>query len=98
MAAKSQRPKHRDVALSSLNVAVEAVNFAKELSGVKPAKAVIGTVSVILTMIGVSFLSVCVKRLQDEMELGHYGQESTRRIMSSLGWPAPMSVPRSGGD
>jgi len=51
MSTNSQRPKHRDAALSSLNVAVEGVNLAKELSGVTPAKAVFGTVSVILTMI-----------------------------------------------
>jgi len=69
----SQQPKHRD-ALSLLNAAVAALNLAKELSSVTPAKAVFGTVGVILTMIRVSFLLACVERLQDETGLGHDGQ------------------------
>jgi len=74
MATKSQQSNRRDVALSSLNAAVQAVNLAKELSSVTPAKAVFGTVSVILTMIRVSFHPVCVERLRDEMDLGHDDQ------------------------
>jgi len=74
MATKSQQSNRRDVALSSLNAAVQAVNLAKELSSVTPAKAVFGTVSVILTMIKVSFLTVCVERLRDEMDIGHDDQ------------------------
>jgi len=74
MDPKSQRPKHRDVAFSSLNAAVEALNLAKELSSFTPAKAVFGTVSAILTIIRVSFLPVCVERLRDEMDLGHDDQ------------------------
>ena len=58
MEAKSQRPKGRDRTFSSINVAIEAVNLAKEVSSITPAKAVFGTVSVLLTMIRVrSFLS-----------------------------------------
>jgi len=68
MATKSQQSNRRDVALSSLNAAVQAVNLAKELSSVTPAKAVFGTVSVILAMIRVSFLSFRVERLRDEMD------------------------------
>jgi len=74
MATNSKRPKRRDVALSSLNAAVAAVNLAKELSSVTPAKAVFGTVGVILAMIRVSFLLVCIERSQDEMDLGHDDQ------------------------
>jgi len=55
MTDKSQRPKERDGALSSLNVAIEGLNLAKELSSITPAKAVFGSVSVLLTMIRVSF-------------------------------------------
>jgi len=55
MDTKPQRSKHQDIALSSLNAAIEALNLAKELSGVTPAKAVFGTAGVILTMIRVSF-------------------------------------------
>jgi len=75
MATRSQQPNRQDIALSSLNAAVEAMNLAKELSSVTPAKAVFGTVSVILRMIRVGFLLVqCVGRLQDDMLPGHDDQ------------------------
>ena len=38
----------------ALNAAIEAMNLAKELSSITPAKAVFGSVSVVLTMIRVS--------------------------------------------
>ena len=53
MAANSQRPSGRDSVLSSLNAAIEVLNLAKEVSSVTPAKAVFGSVSVLLTMIRV---------------------------------------------
>jgi len=58
MATKSQRPNCRDAALSSLNAAVEALNLAKELSSVAPAKAAFGSVGVLLVMIRVGFLFI----------------------------------------
>jgi len=67
MATTSQRTNRRDIALSSLNAAVEALNIAKEAVSITPAKAVFGTVSVILKMIRVSFLLACVERLQDDI-------------------------------
>ena len=70
MEAKSQRPKGRDGAISALNVAIETLNLAKELSSITPAKAVFGSVSVILTMIKVSLLFF-VDWLQAEMHLGN---------------------------
>jgi len=45
------RQKRRDDALSLLNVAIEAMNLAKEVSSFTPAKAVFGSVSALLTMI-----------------------------------------------
>lgn len=51
MASKSQQSKTRDGALSTLNVAVEALNLAKEVTSITPAKAVFGAVSTLLTMI-----------------------------------------------
>jgi len=57
MDTKSQRPKGRDGALSSLNVVIEALNLAKEISGITPAKAAFGSVGVLLTMIRVRFRS-----------------------------------------
>ena len=45
--------KRRDDALSLLNVAIEVMNLAKEVSSITPAKAVFGSVSALLTMIRV---------------------------------------------
>jgi len=55
MAAKFQRPKGRNGVLSSLSVAIDALNLAKEVSSITPAKAAFGTVSSLLTMIRVRF-------------------------------------------
>ena len=57
METRSQQPKGRDGAISSLNAAIEAMNLAKEDSSITPAKAVFGSVSVLLTMIKVRSLS-----------------------------------------
>jgi len=56
MNTKSRRPKEQGRILSSLNVAIEATNLAKEFSSITPAKAVFGSVCVLLTMIRVRFL------------------------------------------
>ena len=56
MATGPQRPKNRDGTLSSLNGAIEAMNLAKEISVITPAKAVFGSVSFLLTMIRVRYL------------------------------------------
>ena len=49
----SRRPKHQDRALSLLSAAIEAMNLAKEVSSMTPAKAVFGSVSILLAMIRV---------------------------------------------
>ena len=59
MAEKSKRPKGRDGVLFSLNVAIDGLNIAKELSSITPATAVFGSVSILLTMIKVRFLLCC---------------------------------------
>jgi hypothetical protein len=56
MDTNSQR--HLDAALSLLDAAIEAMNLAKEASGATPAKAIFGSVSIILTMIRVSLLPI----------------------------------------
>jgi hypothetical protein len=56
MDPNAPRPNRRDNALSSLNVAIEGVNLAKEILSMTPAKAVFGSVSVILAMIRVGFI------------------------------------------
>ena len=59
MATKSQRPKGREGALSLLNAAIEAINFAKEASSITPAHAAFGAAGVLLTMIRVRSLLFC---------------------------------------
>ena len=72
MVTKPQRTKRQDNALPLLNAAVEAMNLAKEISSMTPAKAVFGSVSILLTMIRVRFSSSPVRyrgftRNQDSM-------------------------------
>jgi hypothetical protein len=55
-----RRQKRRDIVLSSLNVAIEASNLAKEFCGITPAKPVFGSFSVILTMIRVNLSTLFV--------------------------------------
>ena len=59
---KTQRPKGRDGVLSTLNVAIEVLTLAKEVSSITPAKAAFGSVSALLTMIRVCFLAVLADR------------------------------------
>ena len=56
MDANSQQQKRQENILSLLNVAIEAVNLAKEVTSATPAKAVFGSVSAILSMIRVCLL------------------------------------------
>ena len=54
MENESQQPKDRNGVVSALNGFIEVFNLAKEISSNTPAKAVFGSVSVILAMIRVS--------------------------------------------
>jgi len=74
MQTESQRPKGKDQTISSLNVAIEGLNLAKEVSSITPAKAVFGSASILLTMIKVSFLPFCDEVSQTNTWLGHHGQ------------------------
>jgi len=58
MATKSQQPNRRDVAFSSLNTAVEALNLANGVSSVTQAKAAFASVATLLVMIRVRFLLI----------------------------------------
>jgi len=62
MAAKPQRPKGRDGALSSLNGAIQIVNLVKEDSRIAQAKAALASVGVLLAIIIVGFLLVLIDR------------------------------------
>ena len=48
--------KSQDRVLSSLNMAIEALNLAKEISSITPAKTAFGSVSALLAIIRVRFL------------------------------------------
>ena len=61
--AKSQRPKGQDGALSSLDVAIEALSPAKDISGVTLAKIAFDSVDT-LTTIMVHFFQFCLLRQQ----------------------------------
>jgi hypothetical protein len=51
----AQRRKRREIVLSSLDVAIEASNLAKEFCSITPARPVFASFSAILTMIKVDF-------------------------------------------
>ena len=53
MDANSKRQKRKENALSLLDVAIGALNLAKDVCGIPPAQAVFGSVSILLTMIRV---------------------------------------------
>ena len=59
MDANSKRPKGRDGALSSLNVAIDSINLAKDIVDIAPARAAFGSVIALLTMIRVCFFLFC---------------------------------------
>lgn len=75
MDAKSQVSKGRDRALSALNVAIDAMNIAKDIS----AQAVFGSLSVLLTVIRVHSLLFCGDVVPIHVYLGLYSQRTGLR-------------------
>jgi hypothetical protein len=51
----AQRQKRREIVLSSLNVAIETSNLAKESCSIAPVKPVFSSLNVILTTVRVGF-------------------------------------------
>jgi len=45
--SKVQRPKRREEVISSLDLAIDGLNVAKELASITPAKAVFGSASIV---------------------------------------------------
>ena len=72
MADKSKQLKGHDGVLSSLDVAINGLNLAKELSSITPAKAVFGSVSILLTMIKVRLLLCHNETSRIHMQSGHH--------------------------
>ena len=96
MDADPHRQRRRGNALPLLNAAIEAMNLAKEVSSVTPAKAVFGSVSAILAMIRVRFLLFYDGELR--VHVVTRIPWPTKLIMSTSGYPAPMCVePSTGG-
>ena len=56
METKSQQPEEREGLISTLNGFIEVLNLAKEVASNTPAKAVFGSVIVILATVRVSRL------------------------------------------
>ena len=50
---RNQLEKYRDNVISSLNMAIEVLNLAKEVSSIMPAEAVFGSISTLLVLIKV---------------------------------------------
>ena len=79
MADNSQQPKGQDGLLSSLNVAIDGLNLAKEISSVTPAKAVFGSVAILLAMIRVCSLLFYDEVCEVHTLAGHNGQRARLR-------------------
>ena len=73
MEAESQQPERREVTMSALNEAIEALNPVK-VSSFPPARAVFGSVTVLLTFIRVCFLLSRHDLLRVHTQLGLGGE------------------------
>ena len=63
MASDSQQQKGRDSTLSKLNLAIDTLSLAKDVSTIAPAQAAFGAVCALLTVLRVIVLLVCVDGL-----------------------------------
>ena len=55
MQSQSQRPNEREGVISALNAAIDGLNVARDALSIPGVKAVLGIVTIILTMIKVCF-------------------------------------------
>ena len=55
MDKNSRRQQRQENVISSLNMAIEGLNLTKDILSITPAKAVCGSVSLVLAMIRVRF-------------------------------------------
>lgn len=70
MEPKSQRPKDREGVISTLNTAIGALNSAEKTPSTTPAKAVFGSVAVLLRTIRVYLLLFYNDSFQIYIQLG----------------------------
>jgi hypothetical protein len=79
MTTTPQQPQGGDGTISTLNVAIEALNLANEVSGITPAKAVFGSVSILLAIIRVRFPLPYGNGCPFHVTLGLYGKRKGKR-------------------
>lgn len=76
MYTESPQPEGGDGILSVLNVSIEALNLAKEVASITPAKAVFGSVCALLAMIRVCFHPLCEIKPLVHIYPGHHDQRT----------------------
>ena len=76
MASESQRSSGRDNTLSALNLTIDALNLAKDLSTIAPAQAAFSAVVALLTVIRVFVLLLCGDELPIHTSPGLRGQRT----------------------
>ena len=72
MTTNPQRPRGRD-GLPLLNVAIQTLNLAKEVSSIAPAKVIFGSVSILLAMIIVRSLLYWADEFEIHVHPEHHG-------------------------
>ena len=79
MSTSAQPPKRRNNLISSLDVAIEVLNIAKEALNLTPANAVVCSVSALLVMIRVYSVLFCPAKFLIRACLGYDGQRGGLR-------------------
>jgi len=89
MYATAKQQKRQEKIVSSLNVAITALDIAEKVSSIAPAKAAFSIVKEILAMIKVRlpYFALVDRELNVDRTLWR-----TRKTTSNSGWPARMSV------
>jgi len=74
MYATARRQKRQENVVSSLDVAIAALDIAEKVSGITPAKAAFSVVKEILTMVRVRLPLFCVGGSWAEAGIGYYDE------------------------
>ena len=75
-ASETPRREERDGTLSSLNMAIDALNLARDVCNIAPAQAAFGGASALLTMIRVRGFRFCANGFPTFLSPGHHGQRA----------------------
>ena len=74
MSSTTKQQKSQERVLSSLNVAIAAMDVAEKIAAIPPAKAAFSIVKEILTMVKVQFPLLRAGIWRAEMWIGHHGE------------------------